>query len=148
MTVIEQDWGQEIIFAHQPTYMGKVLIRRAGTRGGVQKHIKAETHYLQSGSLIVRVWNDAGQGRTFLKEPGEAWHVPAGVVHQEEAITDCVEFEVSEPTLNDRVRMEDALGVPDPGGLPSTPADEQREILLQLARNYRARAAECEQQAQ
>jgi quercetin dioxygenase-like cupin family protein len=56
--------------------------------------------------------------------PGDVVHFPPGLVHQEEAITDCVLIEASTPHFNDRVRMEEAYGVESSGGLPSTELSE------------------------
>ena len=135
MTVIDRPWGQEIIFAETPTYMGKILKRCAGTKGDLQSHLKHESHYLSAGRLIVRTLIDGALTEASM-EPGDAWHVPAGVVHQEEALTDCVEFEVAEPTLNDRHVVESAAG------LPSTPHRERLAMAYTLAHAYQQRADE------
>ena len=122
-----RDWGQEILVAHVPgLYTGKVLLRKAGAKGGLQKHhLKNECGYVFSGELMVRY--DTGDGK--LKEKklvaGDCIHIPPGAVHQEEAITDCVVFETSTPHFNDRVRMEEEYGQKIPeGGLPSTTVDQ------------------------
>jgi hypothetical protein len=51
---------------------------------------------------------------------GEVVHFPPGLVHQEEAITDCEIIEASSPHFNDRVRVEENYGFGSPKGLPTT----------------------------
>lgn len=122
-----RDWGREILVAHvQGCYTGKVLLIKAGAKGGLQKHhLKNETAYLFSGRMKVRF--DVGDGvlQERVLEAGESVHIPPGAVHQEEAIEDCVVFETSTPHFNDRERVEEKYGLPVPvGGLPSTRLDE------------------------
>lgn len=114
-------WGREIVVAHVAgKYLGKVLRMRAGTKGGLQYHrVKDESHYILSGELLVRTVVDGELCETRFKA-GEAFHTPAGVVHQEEAITDCVLIEFSTPVFDDRVRVEREYGLDESGGLPTT----------------------------
>ena len=122
-----RNWGREILVAHVPgLYTGKVLLMKAGARGGLQKHhLKNESAYFYSGEMIFRY--DPGDGKIRQKKlvAGDAVHIPPGAVHQEEAVTDCIIFETSTPHFNDRVRMEPEydLEIP-PGGLPTTTIDE------------------------
>lgn len=134
MTVIDRPWGQEIIIAHQPTYMGKILKRKAGTKGDFQSHLKHESHYLLEGNLLVTIQGEVG--RVYLA--GESWFVPAGVVHRERALTECVEIEISEPTLNDR----DVVEASPDANLPSTPPEERARMARELAVAYLRRASE------
>ena len=122
-----RNWGREILVAHVPgLYTGKLLLMKAGAKGGLQKHhLKNECGYLYSGELLFRY--DAGDGRISERKlvAGDAVHIPPGAVHQEEALTDCVIFETSTPHFNDRVRMEELYGLQIPeGGLPSTTIDQ------------------------
>lgn len=122
-----REWGREILVAHVPGfYTGKLLLMNAGAKGGLQKHhLKNECGYLYSGELLVRY--DPGDGKLHEKKlvAGDAIHIPPGAVHQEEALTDCVIFEISTPHFNDRVRMEPEYGFEIPeGGLPSTTIDQ------------------------
>jgi hypothetical protein len=138
-TVLPRWWGEEEIIAWTPTYGGKLLRRRAGTKGHLQAHVKHESHYLLSGTLIVRV---QGQPDTVMHS-GSVWHVPPLVVHQEEAITDCVEIELADPTLDDRYVVERAAEAKS-GELASMSDSQAQGHLLRLARALRARALECE----
>ena len=97
-------WGEELVIAHTKDYLGKQLTMHAGHRGGLQYHErKDETFYLVSGSARVRgadrVWHDM--------QPGEAYHIEPGTVHQVDAVTDCIFFECSTPVFNDRVNVGD-----------------------------------------
>lgn len=125
-----RDWGKEILVLHIPGIcIGKILYRKAGSKGGLQYHQKKnEAHYLYSGQMIVEY--DAGDGKITktVVNAGQSWHVPPGAVHQETAITDCVIFEISTPHFNDRVRVEELYGEKAEGGLPTTAADEIVEI--------------------
>ena len=119
-----REWGCEELVAFLPGHFtGKVLLLNAGHKGGLQYHReKHEFAYLISGELIVRY--DAGGPARDLHEvvlhDGQLIEIPPGAVHQEEAVTDCVIFEVSTPVFNDRVRVEEQYGLPPVGGLPTT----------------------------
>lgn len=115
-----RDWGVETFIAETATYLGKVLRMRAGTKGGLQKHVlKDEAFYLHDGQAIVRT-DDGGALVEVAMSSGTTYHIPAGTVHQVEAVTDCVFFECSTPHYNDRVRCEADYGLPEDGGLPTT----------------------------
>jgi quercetin dioxygenase-like cupin family protein len=73
-----------------------------------------------SGQMLIRY----DLGDKILQEKivnaGEVVHFPPGLVHQEEAITDCEIIEASSPHFNDRVRVETNYGFGSPQGLPTT----------------------------
>ena len=124
-----RNWGREILVAHVPgLYTGKLLLRNANAKGkgSLQKHrIKNECAYIYSGELWF--YYEAGDGKISRKKlvAGDCVHIPPGAVHSEEAITDCVVFETSNPVFNDRVRVNEQYGWPNPeGGLPSTTIDQ------------------------
>ena len=118
--VLPRVWGEEIFVAETPTYLGKLLRMKAGTKGGLQYHVeKDETFYLHDGQAIVRGERD-GQLFEVTMSSGTAYHIPPGAVHQVEAVTDCVLFEASTPVYDDRIRCEAMFGLPDDGGLPTT----------------------------
>lgn len=117
----KRDWGREILVAHMSQMIAKVLLMKAGTAGGLQKHVeKVEAFFLDEGQAWVDF--DAGDGalRRLVMAPGMTVQVPAGAVHRVTAITDCKFFEVSTPHFNDRVRCEAEYGEPEVGGLPTT----------------------------
>jgi quercetin dioxygenase-like cupin family protein len=117
----ERTWGQELLVADTPHYIGKVLEMRAGEAGGLQKHVeKDETSYLLSGEAWL--YTDTGDGKLsrFKIVQGASIHIPPGAVHKVEAITDCLFFEASTPHFNDRIRLEEEYGLESGGGLPTT----------------------------
>jgi len=125
--VDERDWGKEILLGLLPGVASmKMLVLKAGKKGGLQKHhLKNEIGYLHSGKMIVRFDTGNGKIQERIILPGECIHFPPGAVHQEEAVEDCVIFELSTPHFNDRVRMEETYGMEiSEGGLPSTTIDE------------------------
>lgn len=115
-------WGNETLLALVPKkYSVKRLEIKAGQKGGLQFHrLKDEVAVMISGQLIVRYDDGSGSIKERIVGPGDVVHFPPGLVHQEEAITDCVIIEASTPHFNDRVRMEEMYGVETSGGLPST----------------------------
>ena len=119
-------WGVETLLALVPQkYSVKRLEVKAGHKGGLQFHrLKDEVAVMISGQMIVRFDGGSGVLQERIVGPGEVIHFPPGLVHQEEAITDCVLIEASTPHFNDRVRMEESYGVESSGGLPTTELSE------------------------
>lgn len=118
---LTREWGEEVFIAETPQYLGKILRMRAGTKGGLQYHVeKDETFHLLSGRAWVRSDNGRGELTATIMYPGQSYHIPPGVVHQVEAIEDCVFVEASTPHYNDRVRCEKEYGLEEGGGLPTT----------------------------
>jgi len=121
-SVGERPWGSEDLLALvSEKFSVKKLFLRSGSKGGLQYHrLKDEVAVLLSGRMIIRY--DLGDG--VLKEKiisaGEVAHFPPGLVHQEEALDDCLIIEASTPHFNDRVRMEESYGLGSPSGLPTT----------------------------
>lgn len=121
----ERPWGKEWLAGHiEGVATLKMLEMKQGAKGGLQKHrLKNEAQFIFSGSLAVRY--DPGDGLvTKVLGPGDCIHIPPGCVHQEEALTDCIIFEVSSPHFNDRLRCEADYNLPTDGGLPSTTLEE------------------------
>jgi mannose-6-phosphate isomerase-like protein (cupin superfamily) len=116
----KRDWGREILIAHTDAYIGKILLMKAGTAGGLQYHkTKIETFFLDEGQAFVD-YDANGTLTTISMSPGMIVHVPAGAPHRVRAVSDCKFFEVSTPVFNDRVRVEAEYGEPEGGGLPTT----------------------------
>jgi mannose-6-phosphate isomerase len=119
-------WGrEELLGLVSQKFTLKRLEIRAGHRGGLQYHHKKdEIAILISGSLLIRY--DLGDGQLVerIVNEGEVVHFPPLLVHQEEAITDCVLIEASTPYFNDRVRVENLYGLDVSDGLPTTHIDE------------------------
>jgi mannose-6-phosphate isomerase-like protein (cupin superfamily) len=103
----------------------KLLRVHAGNKGGLQFHrLKDEVAVLISGEMLIRYDLGDGRLRERVIKSGEVVHFPPGLVHQEEAITDCVLVEASTPHFNDRVRMEEAYSLGSPVGLPTTNVED------------------------
>lgn len=110
VTIVPKPWGHEVIWAHTPLYVGKILHVKAGQSLSVQYHVqKDETIHLLSGEMIYRV----GDGDSMVELPfaaGESFRNEPGTVHQMEAVTDCDILEASTPHLDDVVRLTDRYG--------------------------------------
>ncbi len=122
-------WGREILVAHvQGLYTGKLLLRKSdgGKKRSLQYHrVKNESAYLYSGEMWFYYIDEEGNVQRRKLVAGDCVHIPPGAVHSEEAIIDCVIFETSNPVFNDRVRVNDEYGWPNPeNSLPTTSIDE------------------------
>lgn len=121
-TVGERPWGTEDLLALvSKQFSVKRLKIKAGSKGGLQYHrFKDEVAIMISGQMLIRY--DLGDKilQEKIVKAGEVVHFPPGLVHQEEAITDCEIIEASSPHFNDRVRVEEDYGFGSPKGLPTT----------------------------
>lgn len=108
--IVEKPWGYEIIWAHTPRYVGKVLHINKGESLSYQYHVvKDETIRLLSGVLAMDI-EIAGERSRLELAPGEGLHIIPGMKHRMTAIEDCDVLEVSTPELDDVVRLEDRYG--------------------------------------
>lgn len=107
---IEKPWGHEVIWAHTDRYVGKILHVKAGHVLSSQYHnVKDETMHVLTGELILRLGRGKGLvERRFLV--GQSVRIPAGLVHQLEAVADSDVLEASTPELDDLVRLSDRYG--------------------------------------
>lgn len=125
-SVGERPWGTEDLLAIvSKQFSVKRLRVKAGNKGGLQYHrLKDEVAIMVSGRMIIRY--DLGDKvlHERIIETGDVVHFPPGLVHQEEAITDCEILEASSPYFNDRVRVEESYGFGTPTGLPTTEIHE------------------------
>ena len=111
MKRVEKPWGHEEIWAETDTYVGKILVIRAGHRLSLQHHeVKEETIRLQSGLMALELENEAGEMVLYEVKPGESHHIFPGRKHRMAAIEDCEVLEVSTPHLQDVVRHSDDYG--------------------------------------
>ena len=121
-SVGERPWGTEDLLALvSKQFSVKRLKIKAGNKGGLQYHrFKDEVAIIISGQMLIRY--DLGDKilQEKIVKAGEVVHFPPGLVHQEEAITDCEIIEASSPQFNDRVRVEENYGFGSPKGLPTT----------------------------
>ena len=107
---VEKPWGYELIWAHAPRYVGKILHINRGHRLSLQYHNrKEETLHVLAGQLRLVV--DEGTGLAEIElAPGDSYHIAPLTKHRMIAITDCDLLEASTPELDDVVRLEDAYG--------------------------------------
>jgi mannose-6-phosphate isomerase len=119
-------WGEEELLVLVPgKYMLKRLTVKAGNKGGFQYHrLKDECGTVISGEMIIRYDDGEGGITERIVKSGDSFHFPPGIVHQEEALTDCIIIEGSTPHFNDRVRAEEFYGLVAEEGLPTTQLDE------------------------
>lgn len=125
----KRDWGHEILLVliSKKISLKKIIINK-GKKGGLQYHHKKnECGYIVSGKLKISY--DLGSGKLLSKvlKPGDSFHFPPGLVHQEEALSKCEIIEASTPHFNDRVRVEKKYKLKKEKGLPSTSI---KEVIL------------------
>ena len=110
--IVEKPWGHEEIFALvDGKFCGKVLHVRAGHALSLQYHErKEEVIAVQSGRCRMQVGEHESGLATHDLEAGDAVHLPAGMRHRVEALTDVVLLEASTTELDDVVRLEDRYG--------------------------------------
>jgi len=108
---VDKPWGYEIHWAVTDQYVGKLLHIEAGHLLSLQYHNrKDESIYVLRGRMIFRYRNDAGVLVDREMIAGEAQRVPAGLVHQFEALEHTDVLEASTPHLDDVVRLKDRYG--------------------------------------
>jgi len=104
--VVPKPWGQEIWYADEAEYAGKILQVTQGHALSLQKHErKKETMYLLSGRVLYHL-----NGTDFELGPGQALTIRPGDVHRVTALEDTTILEVSTPHLDDVIRLEDRYG--------------------------------------
>ena len=102
---VEKPWGHELIWARTDRYVGKMLHVKAGHVLSLQYHNKKdETMHVLTGELILRTRPRRRPGGPAFRA-GESVHIPAGLVHQIEAVVDSDVLEASTPELDDLVRL-------------------------------------------
>ncbi len=108
---VDKPWGYELIWARTDRYAGKILHVAAGHILSLQFHRhKDETMHVLAGELILRT---QAEGAPLVVRPfraGESFHIPAGLIHQIEAVVDSDVLEASTPELDDLVRVTDRYG--------------------------------------
>ena len=107
---VEKPWGYELVWARTSRYVGKILHVNAGEVLSLQYHNKKdETMHVLTGELILRVKEGKELSERAFKS-GDSAHIPAGMIHQIEAVEDSDVLEASTPELDDLVRLQDRYG--------------------------------------
>jgi uncharacterized RmlC-like cupin family protein len=126
-------WGQELLVGLMPQELAeggaamKLIQMNAGFQGRFQMHFKRHEYgYIMQGALRLRVGLADGSIEEHILGPGDAYHFPAGLPHQEEAITDMIVLELSPGLGNDRLGLEKEYGLPEAveGALPDSSLEE------------------------
>lgn len=108
---VEKPWGHEEIWAETDTYVGKVLVIKAGCRLSLQHHqVKEETIRVAAGQMRLELDDEHGVLTARVLGPGDSAHIAPHARHRMEGVTDCVVYEVSTPHLDDVVRHSDDYG--------------------------------------
>ena len=106
---VSKGWGNELIWATNDKYCGKMMSFNQGARFSMHFHReKEETWYIQSGKFVVR-WIDtktAKQHEQLLIE-GAVWHNPPCMPHQLVCLQEGTVVEVSTPdSVEDNYRVQ------------------------------------------
>lgn len=122
----KRNWGDEILVALIPNKISlKILEIKKGKKGGLQYHRKKnECGIIISGKLKVIFDNGKGKLLTKILKKGDSFHFPPGLIHQEQALSNCKIIEASTPYFNDRVRVEKKYGLQSKSGLRTTRLSE------------------------
>ena len=110
-SIINKPWGTEEIWSNAPGYIGKILTINANQRLS-RKYHKVTNHTIRilEGTLTVEVgpFETKGEITEIKLTPGDAYHVPAMVIHRFCAGNEGVVLaEVSNAVSSDSVRLED-----------------------------------------
>lgn len=107
---VAKPWGYELIWASTERYVGKLLHVNAGQALSCQYHtVKDETLHVLRGEVRLRLGQGDGLEELQFRS-GESIHIPAGQIHEIEAMTDSDILEASTPELDDVVRLKDRYG--------------------------------------
>jgi mannose-6-phosphate isomerase len=108
---IEKPWGYELLWAHTPKYVGKIIFVKKGHRLSLQYHErKDETMYVYSGKARIEISDEQSAPVSTVFEPGQAIRLVPFTRHRVEALEDTTILEVSTPELEDVVRLSDDYG--------------------------------------
>lgn len=114
LAIQEKPWGYEHLWALNQHYAGKFLHIRSGQSLSLQFHVtKDETIHVLQGRLRLRIGPSQVELREMILSPGESCPIPPRMIHQMEALEECVIAEVSTPHLTDVVRLSDRYGRAD-----------------------------------
>ena len=108
---VPKPWGSEEIWAETDDYVGKIIRINAEQRLSLQVHEeKDESILVVKGRLRLHTGTDAARVTTRILQEGDSAHIPPGLIHRFEAVTDTDLIEVSTPQLMDVIRLEDDFG--------------------------------------
>lgn len=122
---VDKPWGNELIWADNELYVGKVLHIEEGEILSLQYHErKDETIHVLTGRIALTVGARADALEVVELPEGSGYRLEPGVVHRMEALETSDVLEASTPHLEDLVRLEDRYGRGRPEeGAGATPGD-------------------------
>jgi mannose-6-phosphate isomerase len=111
----DKPWGYELIFAvNEGRYIGKIIHVNAGHSLSLQYHrAKEETSTVIAGEALIQHGPSADRLSDERLGPGDAIHLPPGVLHRITALSDLdfAEASTADPGWReDVVRLEDRYG--------------------------------------
>lgn len=109
--IVKKPWGEEIWFAQNSKFAGKVLKVNKGHRLSLQFHRqKQETQFIYKGIAKLTYGETLDNLQEIILNPGDKFDINPPMIHRIEAIEDLEIFEVSTPELDDVVKIEDDYG--------------------------------------
>ena len=109
--IVKKPWGEEIWFAQNESYAGKVLKVNKGHRLSLQFHRqKKETQLIYKGKAKLTFGETLDNLQEMILNPGDKFDIFPPLIHRIEALEDLEIFEVSTPELDDVVKIEDDYG--------------------------------------
>ena len=106
---VEKGWGNELIWATNDKYCGKMMSFNQGARFSMHFHQdKDETWYVLSGKFVVK-YIDTKTAKQYEKElkTGDVWHNPPLLPHQLVCVEQGTVIEVSTPdSVEDNYRVQ------------------------------------------
>ncbi len=67
----EKPWGFELLWAHTPKYVGKLIFVKKGHRLSLQYHQeKDESMYIYQGKVLIEIEGSDGQLVSSVAQPG------------------------------------------------------------------------------
>ena len=89
--IIEHPWGQEIVWAKEENYSGKILVfpNKGACTPMIMHKNTDKSYFINSGKVKLR-WIDTDNGQVYEQILGEGgvWHIPALKPSSLEAIED------------------------------------------------------------
>lgn len=96
MIFVTKEWGWEKWICNSNLYCGKILFIEKDKFCSFHKHVlKTEHLYLHSGKMKFNFLDENNISKSIIIEPGSAYLVEPGFLHQMHAMEDCLIFEFS-----------------------------------------------------
>jgi len=111
LKIIKKPWGEEIWFAQNQFYAGKILKVNKGHRLSLQFHRhKIETQLIYKGTAKLTIGTDLDNLQEITLNKGDKFDILPPMIHRIDAIEDLEICEVSTPELDDVIKIQDDYG--------------------------------------